>query len=258
MTAPIVCGTDFSSLAEAACDLAHQVAQKQSLPCHLIHVAEDCGQAQAPLRAAAERLGAGVRVECQQGLPDEVLAQRAEQIGAGLLVVGSLGRRSVTDWLLGSTAERVVRLSKVPTLVVRQPERIMAWLAGERPLRLLLAVSLDGSVEPALRWIDSLSRLGPVESLAVQVAGGPHLNDEWYRQESESLQRYCGWSPERCHVEVCQWSVEEHLLHLAERQNSDLIVMGTRQRTGLERMWRGSVSMAVLRRSQVSVACVPG
>ena len=258
MTAPIVCGTDFSSLAEAACDLAHQVAQKQSLPCHLIHVAEDCGQAQAPLRAAAERLGAGVRVECQQGLPDEVLAQRAEQIGAGLLVVGSLGRRSVSDWLLGSTAERVVRLSKVPTLVVRQPERIMAWLAGERPLRLLLAVSLDGSVEPALRWIDGLSRLGPVESLAVQVAGGPHLNDEWYRQESESLQRYCGWSPERCHVEVCQWSVEEHLLHLAERQNSDLIVMGTRQRTGLERMWRGSVSMAVLRRSQVSVACVPG
>jgi nucleotide-binding universal stress UspA family protein len=42
----------------------------------------------------------------------------ATETGADLIVVGTQGRRGVTHLLLGSVAEKVVRLSPVPVVTV--------------------------------------------------------------------------------------------------------------------------------------------
>jgi nucleotide-binding universal stress UspA family protein len=257
MTLPILCGTDFSPLAQHTARLAYTLARRLTAPFYLLHVADDPEAAEGRLQNAAEALGEGVRAEVLTGNPDEALVDRARALDAGLLMVGSLGRRSLSDWLLGSTAERVVRCSTVPSLVVRDPERIFGWLEGSSPLRVMLAVSRDGSVENALQWLERVSQVGPVETFAVQVSGGSHLNEEWFQAEVDRLHLYTGLPRTACHVEVAQWPVEEHLITLAQRESADLIVMGTHLRTGLERLWRGSVSMAVLRRARLSVACVP-
>lgn len=255
--APIVVGTDFSEQAQKSAELALVLAQKLGVPLQLVHGSDDASSGEDTVRAAAKRLGPGVVGECLAGHPDEVLVERAAQLGARLLVVGSLGRRSLNDWLLGSTAERVVRCSRVPCLVVRQPERLAAWLAGTRPLRAMVAVSLDDPVQPSFEWLASLSPAGPVDRFAVLVAGGAHLNDEWFESEVDRLQKACGLPRSDCHVEVGQWSVEEHLLRVAGQQKADLIVMGRHLRTGLERLWRGSTSMGVLKRAELSVASIP-
>lgn len=247
---PILCGTDFSPLAESASGLAQGLAGRLGVPFYRVHVHDST----SPVPTHEDQPG----LECLQGYPDEALVERAQQMGASLLVVGSLGRRSLGDWLLGSTAERVVRCSTVPTLVVRQPERLAAWANGQRPLRVMLAVCQDGSVEPALKWLERFSQVGSVSPFAVQVSGGPHLNDAWFEAETERLHLYTGFPRAECQIEVAQWAVEEHLITAAERNQADLILMGTHLRSGLERLWRGSVSMAVLRRATISVACAPG
>lgn len=257
MANAVLCGTDFSPLAKESARLARRLADKLDAPLHLVHATDDPTNAMPRLEAQAAELGGSVQTEVLEGLPDEVLVRRAGELQAKLVVVGSLGRRSLKDWLLGSTAERVVRSAPVPTLVIRQPERIEAWLDGQRPLKVLVAVTLDGSSLGALQWLKDLEQVGPVAKQAVQVSGGPNLDAEWLEEETGRLQEYTGLPREECHVEVMMWPVEEHLLTLAERENSDLVVVGTHHRTGLERLWQGSVSMKVVQRCATSVACVP-
>ena len=59
-------------------------------------------------------------VEAYTSRVGEVIAQQATEHRCDLVVVGSHGLHGIERVLLGSDAERVVRLSPVPVLVVRQ------------------------------------------------------------------------------------------------------------------------------------------
>jgi nucleotide-binding universal stress UspA family protein len=54
-----------------------------------------------------------------QGVPAEMIVQIASDLDADLIVVGTHGRRGVKRFMLGSIAERVVRLATCPVLVER-------------------------------------------------------------------------------------------------------------------------------------------
>jgi nucleotide-binding universal stress UspA family protein len=81
-------------------------------------------QAQRALDSEVARLrdlGAEVQGVLRQGDARDVVPKAAETANAGLLVVGSHGRRGLSRALLGSVAESIVRGSKVPVVVVRKP-----------------------------------------------------------------------------------------------------------------------------------------
>ena len=44
---------------------------------------------------------------------------------------------------------------------------------------------------------------------------------------------------------------------LVESERTDLVVVGTHHRHGLDRFWHGSISQGVLRLAGVTVACIP-
>ncbi|HBE68502.1 MAG TPA: hypothetical protein DDW52_10180, partial [Planctomycetaceae bacterium] len=57
------------------------------------------------------------------GDPGQITADRADELGAELIVVGSHGRTGLSRLVLGSTAERVTRLAHCAVLVVKlEPE----------------------------------------------------------------------------------------------------------------------------------------
>jgi len=53
-----------------------------------------------------------------KGDPSEKLLRYSKESGADILVIGSIGRTGVSRFLLGSVAEKVVRHSEVPVMVV--------------------------------------------------------------------------------------------------------------------------------------------
>jgi len=57
-----------------------------------------------------------------EGAPHRTVLEEAERLGVDLIVVGTHGRTGVEHLLLGSTAEKIIRHSPVPVLVVRHPE----------------------------------------------------------------------------------------------------------------------------------------
>jgi nucleotide-binding universal stress UspA family protein len=73
-------------------------------------------------RAIAAGIGTDVRrFDGFDGSVDELIAAESRAWGADLVVMGTHGRHGLPRLLLGSDADRVVRLSRIPVLLV--PDR---------------------------------------------------------------------------------------------------------------------------------------
>jgi nucleotide-binding universal stress UspA family protein len=67
----------------------------------------------------AERAGILAEIKIIEGYPAEEIIRTAEEGNMDLIVVGGIGATGLDKFLLGSVADKVVRNSKVPVLVVR-------------------------------------------------------------------------------------------------------------------------------------------
>jgi nucleotide-binding universal stress UspA family protein len=141
----ILVATDFSTHSDAALayaiGLAKRVGAKLDL-LHAYHVALPIGmpnQVAVPpqfwtdVRNAAERRlqeelqkPKAEGVECEAHVtplpPAPAIADTAEEIGADLIVLGTRGKTGLKHVLLGSVAERTLRLATCPVLSVRTAE----------------------------------------------------------------------------------------------------------------------------------------
>jgi nucleotide-binding universal stress UspA family protein len=141
----IVCAVDFSKGSERALEHAAVLAKATGARIELLHVyqlpvlalpdgvvtatpefvARLTNQAQEALdahRARLEALGVRASTCLREGNAVETIVGRANELGASLLVVGTHGRSGFKRFMLGSTAERVVRLATVPVLSVHLAE----------------------------------------------------------------------------------------------------------------------------------------
>ena len=72
-----------------------------------------------------QQKGAGFTTDeiiVERGNPVEEIIKTAEEHNCDLIVMGTHGQGTLADVMLGSTARRVIRRSKIPVLVVRLPE----------------------------------------------------------------------------------------------------------------------------------------
>ncbi len=144
----ILLATDGSEEAELASRTAAELAQSTSSELHLLYVGEapnpyllyvgeapnpyveevelagDDRQARTVLDAEAEKVravGATVaQAHLSMGKAGHQIVALAEEIGAGLIVMGSKGRGGMRRALMGSVSESVVRHAHCPVLVVRE------------------------------------------------------------------------------------------------------------------------------------------
>ena len=65
----------------------------------------------------------GAQSKLKTGLPWQGILTATEELGADLVIMGTHGRHGLSRLTLGSVAERVVRLSKVPVLTVHAADQ---------------------------------------------------------------------------------------------------------------------------------------
>lgn len=61
-----------------------------------------------------------VEIKLIEGIPVKVILEMSKEYD--IIVIGTLGRSGISKLLMGSVAEKVVRASKCPVMVVRSPE----------------------------------------------------------------------------------------------------------------------------------------
>ncbi|RYZ08504.1 MAG: universal stress protein [Comamonadaceae bacterium] len=78
--------------------------------------------AEAAAQAAREGVEADtVLIDRLAGAVHEQVIAEAQACDADLIVVGTHGRRGIGRWVMGSSAEQIVRMAPVPVLLVRAP-----------------------------------------------------------------------------------------------------------------------------------------
>ena len=75
------------------------------------------------VKERGEAAGVEVREVLWEGHPSTEIINFAENNDIDLIVMGTLGKTGLNRFLLGSVAEKVVRNSKVPVLIVRSEEQ---------------------------------------------------------------------------------------------------------------------------------------
>ena len=144
----ILVPTDFGEAADAALTYARALARSFEAAVDVLHVAEDVSA-----RMFAGEIYVGVPPTLQKDVEDAArrelesrlidndpkplpvrpvvvtsnapamtIVQYAKDMDIDLIVMGTHGRGPVAHMLMGSVAERVVRLASCPVLVVRHPE----------------------------------------------------------------------------------------------------------------------------------------
>ena len=143
----VLVATDFSEPSTVALEYGREIARTYDATLHVIHVTEDLRwrfAADATLAfpaGAQEDLEAAARTRLDAILHDEDRTQRraravvntavntpeaivaySKAAAIDVIVMGTHGRSGFAHVLLGSVAERVVRLAPCPVLTVRHPE----------------------------------------------------------------------------------------------------------------------------------------
>ncbi|HLU25610.1 MAG TPA: universal stress protein [Longimicrobiales bacterium] len=225
--------------------------------------------AEARLRELGGELRARLMwTKVRVGQPAEEIAAEAEEMHAGLIVVGEHGKRRGFWDVLGSTAERLVARSSVPVLVARgspqQPPRRILAPVDESPVT---AAVLELAWELAMRFNARVTALHALPSSlydhprAETLTGRLDLDElarsgarQWLEQELAAA----GFGPGEADVLVTMGNVRDEIRTAAERLEADLIIMGSRgSTTGIERVILGSVASAVLRGANCPVLVVP-
>ena len=145
----ILLATDGSEEATLAARTAIDIADKTGSELHIIlvglsvsyvgmgplEIADIPGPAQEELNQEAQRLlnaqarwieangGAVAEAHLRIGKPEEEIVSQAEELGAGLIVIGSRGLGGIRRALMGSVSDSVVRHAHCPVLVVREERR---------------------------------------------------------------------------------------------------------------------------------------
>ncbi len=141
----IIVPTDFSACAEEAWGLAQRLAAASGAEIVLTHVLVEtplysegpftmerarqvyeaarrwAGETLEQWAAKARGTGLTVRVVLRAGVPYAEIVELATNERADLVVLGTHGRGGINRALLGSVADRVVRLAPCPVLTVREP-----------------------------------------------------------------------------------------------------------------------------------------
>ena len=289
----ILATTDFSAHARHAAKRAALVSKNTTTPLDLLHVANFAplerlrqlmgttpdDMERLALDTAREKLhdlaaslkqhygvAAGTRVAVGSLLAE--LANEAERLAAGLLVCGAQGESVVRNFLLGTTALRLLRTTTCPVLVVKQ-------LPHEPYRRLLVPVDFSPS---SMRAVQQARTIAPQADIVLLHAFEVPFEEQLQRYDSvdegtinhyrsvakqdateklHALRSETGLSPYGTGLVVLHGNPVSRIIEQEQEQDCDLIVMGKYGESMLEELLLGSVTRHVLAESQSDVLVVP-
>jgi nucleotide-binding universal stress UspA family protein len=207
-----------------------------------------------------------IETETRSGRPPDELVAAARGASADLIAIGEHGQRPGIWRILGSTAERLVRISPVPVLLAR-------LMVRSKPRSILVPIDDSETATTALRWGLFLARRFGAEVtvlhvLSLTLLGHLHLfspptkANRLEHEVEESARKWIrgllddlGGSAE---ISIAYGEPRYEVFAAAKRLDAELIVVGSRGSGGVARTVLGSVATAVLRGVSCPVLIVGG
>lgn len=299
----ILCPTDFSEYSERAMRRAVGLARWFGAPVTAVHVmgiapsawlatgygayvpiSEDLVRkwqdeaAEKLGRFVAPFMGADVPIETElirgvdESNPWQAIKSVAEALPADLIVMGTHGRTGLEHVLLGSVAERVLRVAPCPVMTVGAKD--LEQIGGPLFRRIVCATDLTGASRPTVEMALSLAQENLARLTLLHVVEDLHDDTslDVYRPIPE-LGAFRRTLIDRANARLMQLAKPAHvfcdvnervetgkawreILRVAEETYADLIVTGARTGGALGRLFLGSTANQIVRHASCPVLVV--
>jgi nucleotide-binding universal stress UspA family protein len=279
--------TDGSDCANAAIRYAEDLAVRYDATVHVLSVVDSRVLENAPHYEAVREehvelvedvaedvvedladTGCDVEHAVRTAVPHAAILRYVRDQDVDLIAMGTHGRTGVERYLLGSVAEKVVRLADVPVLTVpgsddgatRYPyESVLAPTDGSDGATAAIAPAVDLASTydarlHALSVVDTAAMGFDVRSATIAESLEEAARDAVREVETQARAA----SVSTVETTVVQGTPFRGIRSYVDEHDVDLVVMGTRGHTGLERYLLGSVTEKTVRTSSVPVLTVPG
>lgn len=266
----ILVPTDFSPLASFATNTALQIARKTGAEVILLHVVEMPGAAfsvtgqtvnnsefdlytlklisktkedLAKLVAQNKDNGVSISTSLEVGNAYQAISKLISDQKVDLVVMGSHGAEGWEETFVGSNAEKVVRRSSCPVLVIKKEFDL------EKTDSLVFAADFEedsiviDKVKKLQKVLDAKLHLVKINTPSNFVSDHEGIQVIRNFAEKNKLENYT--------VNIYNDRQEEDgIMYFAEEVDADLIALGTHGRTGLYHLLSGSIAEDVVNHSK--------
>jgi nucleotide-binding universal stress UspA family protein len=202
------------------------------------------------------------------GAPHEVITRMAGELSADLIVIGPGKRQSLKEKVLGSTADRVVRMARAPVLVVKnhvtEPYRRVAVAMDFSPQSLAAAQAAHNLAPAAKLTLVHVDEVPATFEQAMLSVGTSRAEMDAYRAARLAKARHdlaaCAQKvPDLGHAATrhMQGVPGPVLVRLGRDGSIDLLALGPHGRGAALQALLGSVTQHVLREATCDVLIGP-
>jgi universal stress protein E len=202
-------------------------------------------------------------IETLLGEPVIELTHAVQQEGYDLVIVGSHGQSGWREFLVGSTARKLIRKCPADVWVVRQdapvPPRVMlattdfSDVSRKAVIRGIQVAERTGAVIHLLHVIDS----GDIpDNLLERIPDGMSMRQAINEEASNRLQEFTATLPpaaSRMHSHISYGVPWKEIMHFVQKHSIDLVCTGTVGRSGIKGLLLGNTAEKILEACHCSV-----
>jgi nucleotide-binding universal stress UspA family protein len=240
------------------------VGPKTSLETVTEEVQQHLRVAGDPARVAGLEVSEHVEV----GKSWNVIAGIAQKVNADLIVMGTHGQSSLGEYVLGSTADRVIRIATKPAMAVHPHDQ----LPQAHGTRILVAHDFSKQADAAAKFaVELLRQVGGGELTLFNVcelvvgfpASSPTFDQTYWetceadaRKKLQSIAGSIQANGINVNVKTSLGAASNAIVDEAKSTHSSLIVMGTHGGSAIHQLIVGSVAERVLQSAPCPVLTV--
>ena len=277
----IVVPTDFSKLSEYALDVALDIARKTNGAVFLLnviggfknysfssmgggvtdeYVSEEDRYVLELHRSNEKRLKSLIAKHAHGDIPvypfieiddmEEGVNHFAERLNCDMVVMGTSGENTFSEYFEGNHTERVIRITHIPVLTIRKP-------LDDFPVKNIVFATDLKTV--AKEGVDQIEKFATFYGATVHMVHVSNDDTERVRKKMEAFAEEHETPhqvPELTINPVKGSKVEQGILEFAKEKNADIIASVNHGRRGLMHLFVGGLSERLVRDSEVPVLTV--
>lgn len=181
-----------------------------------------------------------------------------------LIIIGTHGRTGIKNWIYGSVAEKIVRLSKIPVITIHAIARTL------QIKNILVPVDFSKNstygIEEARKIAATFgAQINYIHIIEQQLHPSFHvvgiesvftLNPDLKQVSLDKLKEFCFKEGEISTYTVLEGTAHRDIVNYAKDTECDIIVMSTHGYTGLDHVLIGSTTERVIRIAHCPVLSV--
>jgi nucleotide-binding universal stress UspA family protein len=193
-------------------------------------------------------MGISVQSEIVQPALEHVINEIAIEKKIDFIVMGTHGASGLREAFIGSVAQKVVRLARIPVLTVN---------ANCKDFRVNNVVCCSDFIEePILRQIPRIEEFVKIFEAKLDLV---YINTPTYFEETKSVTQRMSevvkdYSLENVDTHIYNsFDIDEGVIDFAEMQNADVIAMITHGYRGVKKLFSDNITESVVNHSSIPV-----